>query len=89
MIHLPAGGLSLADTDSVKIHINKYFKSSEECATFAKNLLEKVDQDEILQSITIIEQDEFEDSFVLIATIDCSDGISVTMLQKLDELLNT
>ena len=89
MTHLQDGKRYLINTDYQELYMRKYFKSSEECATFAKNLLEKVDQDEILQSITIIEQDEFEDSFVLIATIDCSDGISVTMLQKLDELLNT
>ena len=89
MIHLPAGGLSLADTDSVKIHINKYFKSRRAAVTFAKNFRKNVNQSEILRLTTTTSLVEYEDSCVLTVTTVCWGGISVTMLQKLDELLNT
>jgi hypothetical protein len=89
MTHQLDGNRYLLNMDYLELYTRKSFKSREACATFAKNLLRKVGLDETLQSITIIEQDEFEDSFVLIVTIDCSDGISAMMLRKLDELLNT
>jgi len=89
MTHQLDGNRYLLNMDYLELYMRKSFKSREACATFAKNLLRKVGLDETLQSITIIEQDEFEDSFVLIVTIDCSDGISAMMLRKLDELLNT
>jgi len=87
---LPLDGKQyLRNTDYQELTTSKFFPNKTVAATFAERLQLRVDQGAIWPSTMSIVQDDLEDYSVLTVIIVFSDGISETMLTKLDELLNT
>lgn len=72
MTALQDGSESNKPTDYPEIRISGYSKNKEDAASFVNEVLTLFVPEDILQSITITEQDVSEDSFVTHVTIDYS-----------------
>ncbi len=89
MTHQLGGEPSLKSTDSHGMSIKLYYTNKKAAVTFAESFQKSVNQDETLRSITTIQMEQSGVYCVSTVIIDCSDGISETMLKKLAELFNT
>jgi hypothetical protein len=89
MTHQQDGDDSFLSMGWTEIRITKYFPTKEDAVSFAEKVHTNAAQDEIWLSTTTMTQVGLEDSCATTVTITLLDGLSETILEKLEDLLNT